>query len=66
MRLSFNGSQIEVPDGTTLLDFVTRKGVNPKVIVVEHNREIVKQEDWGKVELNEGDNLQIVTFVGGG
>jgi len=49
-----------------LLDFINMKGLEPERIVVEHNFNIVRREDWDKVVLKENDNLEFLRFVGGG
>ena len=41
-------------------------GYKPNTIVVELNSLIINSIKWGKVKLKEGDNLEIVSIVGGG
>ena len=41
-------------------------GYKPNTIVVELNNLIINSTKWEKVELKEGDNLEIVSIVGGG
>ncbi len=66
MKVRVNGEGIEVQEGTTLLDYLQQKGVNPQLVVVEYNREIVKRDTWHEVVLQEGDKIEILAFVGGG
>jgi thiamine biosynthesis protein ThiS len=35
-------------------------------VAIELNREIAPRDRWAQIELNEGDQLEIVHFVGGG
>jgi sulfur carrier protein len=48
---------------TTLIDILKMK---PTRIAVELNREIVPKADYAKVTLREGDELELINFVGGG
>ena len=66
MKIIVNGIAIYVSAGKTIAGFIAQKGLNRAAIVVEHNYEIVKQEQYDTVVLNQDDKLEIVTFVGGG
>jgi sulfur carrier protein len=39
---------------------------NPQLVVAEHNGVIVPRTQWPNTAVNDGDNLEIVTIVGGG
>ena len=66
MNIKINGHPVEVDDVTSIADVVNKKALASEKIVVEHNYRIVSREDWHKAVLNENDNLEIVSFVGGG
>lgn len=66
MRIFVNGDETEVTDGLTVAELVADRGLNPNMIVVEHNLTILSREDWPNLVLTEGDKLEIVTFMGGG
>ena len=36
------------------------------MVVVEHNSEIPDKEKWDSILINDGDNIEIVKFIGGG
>ncbi len=56
-----------VEEGKTLLALLEGLGVVPgRGVAVERNREIVPRERYKDVLLQEGDELEIVTLVGGG
>jgi thiamine biosynthesis protein ThiS len=56
-----------VPEGTTLLALLRALELDPRMIVVEHNRAILRDRDaYGSVALAAGDVLELVHFVGGG
>jgi len=40
--------------------------LNPGLVVVERNREILDRDRYGEVEVEAGDRLELVHFVGGG
>lgn len=66
VTIVFNGQEIALRDGTTILEFVKQQGLKPNSIVVEHNYEIVKEAQWDSVVLKAKDTLEALNFVGGG
>jgi thiamine biosynthesis protein ThiS len=61
-----NGEERRVPAPATLLDLLRHLGLDPRTVVVERNREIVRRPRLGNTELAEGDVIELVHFVGGG
>lgn len=66
IRLTINGKQRELAAPTPLLAFLEQHRINPQVIAVEYNGEILKRERFGEITLQEGDRVEIVHMVGGG
>ena len=66
MNVLVNGVSTEVQEGTSILNFVIKKGLKPGTVVVELNLDIVPREKWDTVFLTQDDQMQIVSFVGGG
>src|SRR5579884_58026 len=66
MRLTVNGKPREASDSITLLGYLESLGINPQIVAVELNGEIVKRPRYGEVVLHDGDVLEIVRMVGGG
>jgi len=66
MILKINGKEQDMAKCDSLLELIDTKKLNRKTIVVEHNHMIVPKERWHEVILNERDNIEIVSFVGGG
>jgi sulfur carrier protein len=60
-----NGERKQVRGGT-LLEVLAELELDPRAVVVEHNRKIVRRVGLGEVRLEEGDALELVHFVGGG
>ena len=65
MELIVNGEQQSVQVGT-IAELVAHKGLEPQSLIVELNRNIIKQEQWSSVQLKAGDRLELLSFVGGG
>jgi thiamine biosynthesis protein ThiS len=66
MRLTVNGEMREAPDQATVADLLASLGIEGKRVAVERNREIAPKSLWAEIRLAEGDQLEIVQFVGGG
>ena len=62
-----NGEPRDIPAGSTVASLLASLELDPRLVVVEHNREILRDRDgFGRVELATSDTIEIVHFVGGG
>jgi sulfur carrier protein len=61
-----NGERRAVTRGATLLELLTSLALDPRAVVVEHNRAIVRRPRLGDVTVAPGDAIELVHFVGGG
>ena len=66
LTVRLNGANVASAPGTTLGGLLDARGVERRKIAVEHNREILPRRLWDETLLVEGDELEIVTMVGGG
>ena len=69
MKIKVNGEekQIELDqENAPLSKVLNLMGYKPNTIVVELNNLIINSIKWGEVKLKNGDNLEIVSIVGGG
>jgi thiamine biosynthesis protein ThiS len=67
VALMVNGERRVVAEGTTLAGLLGELALDPRLVVVEYNRTILRDRDrYGAVRLEAGDVLEIVHFVGGG
>jgi thiamine biosynthesis protein ThiS len=66
MRITLNGERRDHPDGMSVTELLLGLGLDPAKVAVERNREIVPRSTYGAVALAEGDQLEIVHFIGGG
>ena len=61
-----NGEHRRVRAGMTLLELAGELGLEPAKVAVERNLSVVPRSTLGQVAVEDGDDLEIVTFVGGG
>jgi sulfur carrier protein len=66
MRVSVNGEEREVTDGARLDQLLDTLGVERARVAVEVNAEVVRRARHSEVVLKPGDQIEIVSFVGGG
>jgi len=66
VRVRVNGREQRLPAGASVAALLQTLGLaNPRV-AVERNREIVPKAEYAATRLTEGDELEVVEFVGGG
>jgi thiamine biosynthesis protein ThiS len=61
-----NGEQTRLAEGIHVVELLDRLGLKPERLAVEVNRRIIRRAEWASTALAEGDNVEIVHFVGGG
>jgi len=66
MELIVNGEAREVSGVTTIAELLAFYKLEQKILVVELNRMIIDRQSYESTQLNTGDQLEIVHFVGGG
>ena len=66
VTVTLNGKPRTVEDGVSLLELLKELDVAPSRVVIEHNREIRRKDDFAKTVVHDGDELELVYFVGGG
>ncbi len=66
MEISVNGQTTSVNDGATVAELLIKLGLAGKYVAVEVNRELVPKKQHAEHRLAAGDELEIVTLVGGG
>lgn len=66
VTIRLNGKTREVAADITVSGLLDELGLIPGMVVVERNREILARESYAAVRLSEGDELELVHFVGGG
>ena len=66
IQVVLNGEPKRVPEGfhvAALLEFLA---IDPARVAVELNRSIVRKQDWTAAQVDDGAEIEVVWFVGGG
>jgi sulfur carrier protein len=66
ITLQVNGESHTCSPKLLLPDLLEQLGLNPRLIAVEYNGEILHRQFWADTEIKANDRLEIVTIVGGG
>lgn len=66
ITLQVNGKAQTCAMQLTLPELLKQLGLNPRLIAVEYNGEILHRQYWETTQMQEADRLEIVTIVGGG
>jgi thiamine biosynthesis protein ThiS len=66
ITVRINGDDREIPPGLSVRGLLEWLDLNPAIVVVELNREILDRDAYGAMYLAENDSLELVHFVGGG
>lgn len=66
LKLKVNGEDREIADGATVSALVEALGLRSERVAVEVNTRVVRRARHSEHRLAEGDEVEIVTFVGGG
>ena len=60
-----NGTELDLA-GKTVAEYLTTTSYDPRRIAVERNGDIVFKSQYDATVLEDGDSLEVVSFVGGG
>ena len=66
IKVIVNGDEREFDSGSRLDDLLRVLELDPRMVVVEHNRVIVRRPQLQATPLEDGDRIELVHFVGGG
>ena len=67
VTLTVNGEDRDFPAGSSVADLLESHKLDPRLVVVEHNRSVLRDRDaYATIALTTGDVVEIVHFVGGG
>jgi sulfur carrier protein len=66
LKILVNGENKEFPEQTTLEELIQQLGVRKETVVAEVNRQIIQLEKRQGVKLADGDQVELIQFVGGG
>ena len=66
LRVFVNGESTELSGTPSLAELIEELDLPAARIAIELNRVVVRRRDWGVTDLHDGDQIEIVHFVGGG
>ena len=66
MRVLVNGNPVELPDGSSVTALLGQLSIDGARVAIERNQDVVPRRLWAEATLRDGDQIEIVTFVGGG
>jgi thiamine biosynthesis protein ThiS len=66
LEIVVNGEPQRLPGPATVADLLRHLSLDPRTVVVELNRRIVRRPQLHETALTEGDAVELVHFVGGG
>ena len=64
--IKINGKEQYILGLQNLAELISGKGLSGEAVVIEHNYNIIPKEKWHETIISKGDNIEIVSFVGGG
>jgi thiamine biosynthesis protein ThiS len=66
VTITLNGEPFEITGPMTLTALLAQLAIDPRRVAVEHNLTVIKRTAFETIELRDGDEVEIVNFVGGG
>ncbi len=65
MQVQINGKAEEV-QGATVLDLLKDRDIDPHMVAVELNSQMIERDHLQSTPVNEGDHLEFLFYMGGG
>src|SRR5438034_2845931 len=66
IEIRYNGEACEIPEPLSIAELLDSFDLPKDRVAVERNRSIVPKQQWESLTLTQGDELEVVHFVGGG
>jgi len=66
LRITLNGDAHELAGPLTVTELLVRLDIDARRVAVEHNLVVLKRELFDRTTVGDGDEVEIVNFVGGG
>ena len=66
MTIRLNGEPFELPGPVSISALLAELNIDPRIVAVEHNIVVIKRQQYASTMIGEGDEVEIVRFVGGG
>jgi thiazole synthase len=66
LQITLNGDAHELAAPLTVSELLAQLQIDARRVAVEHNLVVLKREAYDRTTVHEGDEVEIVNFVGGG
>lgn len=66
LRISVNGEKRECAPGSHLAALLAHLGLDTAKVAIERNRVIIPRSQHATTAVHDGDEIEIIHFVGGG
>ena len=66
MTIQLNGEPHDVPEQISVNRLLETLKIDPRRVAVEHNRLVVRKAAYASTVVSDGDEVEVVNFVGGG
>jgi thiamine biosynthesis protein ThiS len=66
LTIRLNGEPFEIAGPVTIGTLLAELKIDPRLVAVEHNLVVIKRHLYDATAIGEGDEVEIVRFVGGG
>lgn len=66
MHITLNGEPFELEQPLSLVALLEKLDIDARRVAIEHNLTIIKRQRFPEVMVEDGDQVEIVNFVGGG
>jgi thiamine biosynthesis protein ThiS len=66
LTIRLNGEPFELPGPVSISALLAKLNIDPRIVAVEHNIAVIKRQQYESTMIGEGDEVEIVRFVGGG
>jgi thiamine biosynthesis protein ThiS len=66
LKITLNGDSFEVAGPLTVSALLAQLNIDARRVAVEHNLVVLKRVTFDSIEVRDGDQIEVVNFVGGG
>ena len=66
MTITLNGDPFTIADPLTITGLLAHLEIDPRAVAIERNFVVVKRDHYATTAIADGDQIEIVNFVGGG
>ena len=66
MTIRLNGESRELPGPVSITALLAALDIDPRQVAVEHNFVVIRRDAYPSTVVSDGDEVEIVNFVGGG